>query len=330
MEPVPDVALTRPRLTPDVANSRVLLEQPLTAHGPGANRPGLRLRARLKDGQGVVSEASASADADLAPRLDLTIPEGRRRLWSPADPFLYDVEIELLDADGGLLDRADSYIGLRGITLDGQRVKINGRSVFQRLALDQGYYPGGVMTAPTDEDLVRDIRLSLNAGFNGARLHQKVFEERFLYHADRLGYLVWGEFGDWGCNNTGSAHDHQQPGVTYAAQWLEVLLRDYSHPSLIGWCPLNETQQPVSDRIQALDDATRALFLACKALDTTRPVLDASGYSHRVPEADIYDSHDYIEEQDFSKGLAKFNRRHAQMPQGLAYVNPLPLLGHTR
>ena len=64
--------------------------------------------------------------------------------------------------------------------------------------LDQGYYPDGIMTAPTDEALVRDIELSMAAGFNGARLHQKVFEERFLYHADRLGYLVWGEFGDWG------------------------------------------------------------------------------------------------------------------------------------
>ena len=69
------------------------------------------------------------------------------------------------------------------------------------------------------------------AGFNGARLHQKVFEERFLYHADRLGYLVWGEFADWGCNGFGPDGDNQQPGATYITQWLEALERDYSHPS---------------------------------------------------------------------------------------------------
>ena len=97
------------------------------------------------------------------------------------------------------LDQATSYAGLRGVTIDGQAIKINGQVIFQRLVLDQGYYPDGIMTAPSDEALRRDIELSLAAGFNGARLHQKVFEERFLYHADRLGYLVWGEFADWGC-----------------------------------------------------------------------------------------------------------------------------------
>ena len=106
--------------------------------------------------------------------------------------------MELLDETGAAVDRAATYAGLRSVGIDGQAVTINGQRVFQRLVLDQGYYPDGVMTAPTDADLVRDIELSLAAGFNGARLHQKVFEERFLYHADRLGYLVWGEFPDWG------------------------------------------------------------------------------------------------------------------------------------
>ena len=322
LEPVPDVALGRPRLTPDVANSLIRLEQPITAHGPGANRPGLVLRARLRDAQGIVSEVSIPADADLAPRLDLPIPEGRRRLWSIKDPFLYDIDIEIVDSAGQVIDSAQSYAGLRGVTLHGQQVRINGQSVFQRLVLDQGYYPTGVMTAPTDADLARDIQLSMDAGFNGARLHQKVVEERFLYHADRMGYLLWGEFGDWGCSSQGPSHDHQQPGITYAAQWLEAIIRDYSHPSLVGWCPLNETHQPYGDRITTLDDATRALFLACKALDTSRPVLDTSGYSHRVLEADIYDSHDYIMEKDFKIGLDNFRTRHAQMPKGLVHVNP--------
>jgi hypothetical protein len=192
---------------------------------------------------------------------------------------------------------------------------INGRSVFQRLVLDQGYYPDGIMTAPSDEALRRDIELSLAAGFNGARLHQKVFEERFLYHADTLGYLVWGEFGDWGCGGFGPPHDHQRPGPTYITQWLEVLERDYSHPCIVGWCPLNETRQTMTDRTTVLDDVTRGLFLATKAMDQTRPVLDASGYSHRIPEADVYDCHDYTQD------VAVFADHHAGLANGRPFYN---------
>ncbi len=317
MEPVPDCHLRRPRITPDVANGMFHLEQPISQ-----NRPGLKLRATLRDADGRISTAECRADLDLAPRLYLPIPEERRRLWSPRDPYLYGLEIELVDSDGQVIDRASSYAGLRGVAIDGKQVKLNGEVVFQRLVLDQGYYLNGIMTAPTDEDLRRDIELSMAAGFNGARLHQKVFEERFLFYADRLGYLVWSEFGDWGCSGFGAQHDHQQPSITYAAQWLEALERDYSHPSIIGWCGLNETAQRLHDRITVLDDATRAMFLAAKAMDTTRPVLDTSGYSHRVPESDIYDSHDYIYEDDFHEGLEKFKQRHAGLPEGQPFLNP--------
>lgn len=309
LEPVPEVALRRPRLTPDVANGMIRLEQPLTQ-----NRPGFKVRATLRDAGGIVSTAFCAADLDLSPRLDLPIPESRRRLWSPRDPYLYDLEIELVDTKGAVVDRATSYAGLRSVTVDGQAIKINGEAVFQRLVLDQGYYPDGILTAPTDEALRRDIELSQAVGFNGARLHQKVFEERFLYHADRLGYLVWGEFPDWGAWS-GPEGDRQQHGITYAAQWLEALMRDYSHPCIIGWCGLNETAQPITDHITTLDDSTQALFLAAKAMDTTRPVLDASGYSHRVPEADVYDCHDY--EQD----VERFRANHAGLAEGRPFQN---------
>ena len=311
LEPVPEVALRRPRLTPDLANSLIRLEQPLSG-----NLPGLRLRAVLRDDEGVVSQAECRADLDLAPRLDLPIPPERRRLWAPGDPQLYDLDIQLLDADGSAVDAARSYAGLRSVAIDGLAIKINGETVFQRLVLDQGYYPDGIMTAPDDAALRADIELSLAAGFNGARLHQKVFEERFLYHADRLGYLVWGEFGDWGCRHMGPLDgEHQRPGPDYVAQWLEVLERDYSHPCIVGWCPLNETWQSLTDRITQLDDVTQGMYLATKAMDTTRPVLDASGYSHRVRGADVYDSHDYTQDPD------ELLRRHAGLAQGRPYEN---------
>ena len=269
----------------------------------------------LRDARGAVCTAQCAADLDLSPRLDPDDPREPPQIVVARDPHLYTVEIELADAGGGILDRATSYAGLRGTAITGRAVKINGETIFQRLVLDQGYYPDGIMTAPSDQALQRDIELSLAAGFNGARLHQKVFEERFLYHADRLGYLVWGEFPDWGCGGYGPAEDHQRPGATYITQWLEAIERDYSHPSLIGWCPLNETAQPITDRLSVLDDVTRGMFLAAKALDLTRPVLDASGYAHRVPEADVYDAHDY--EQD----VEKFRATHAGLAEGRPFIN---------
>ena len=303
MEPVPDVHLRRPHITPDPANGTFHVRLPLSRTGRG-----LRVRAALRDGEVAVTEARA--DLDVAPRLTLTVPEERRRVWSPEDPHLYALRLELLDADGEVVDRAGSYAGLRSVSIEGKAVLINGRRVFQRLVLDQGYYPDGLMTAPDDAALVRDIELGLRAGFNGARLHQKVFEERFLYHADRLGYLVWGEFGDWGCATEGpAALDNQRPDASYVAQWLEAVERDHSHPSIVGWCPLNETFQRLHDRFTALDDVTRAMFLATKAVDPSRPVVDASGYSHRVPETDVYDSHSYEQDPEVfgeqMSGLAK-------------------------
>lgn len=309
LEPVPEVALRRPRLTPDVANSLIRLVQPISAP-----RSGLRLQASLHDSDGVVCTASCAIGWDLSPQLDLPIPAERCHLWSPEHPHLYNLEIQLLDGET-IIDQASSYAGLRSVSIEGKAIMLNGQKLFQRLVLDQGYYPDGIMTAPSDEALIHDIELGMAAGFNGARLHQKVFEERFLYHADRMGYLVWGEFADWGCGGFGPIENHQKPGATYITQWLEALERDYSHPSIIGWCPLNETEQTINDQITVLDDVTRAMFLATRAFDSTRPVLDTSGYSHRVPETDVYDSHDY--EQD----PTIFAARHAPLKEGKPYLN---------
>lgn len=294
--------MQRPRITPDVATSSFGLTIPLSR-----NRPGAVVRAALLADGEAVATAEAPADAGLAAQLRLAIPAAAR-LWSVDDPYLYDIQLEIADQGGAVVDRAVSYAGLRGITTDGQRVRINGKLAFQRLVLDQGYYADGIMTAPSDEALQRDITLAKEAGFNGARLHQKVFEERFLYHADRLGYLVWGEFGDWGL-------DSGSQSSTVVAQWLEVLERDYSHPSIVGWCPLNETAEEISDRIDPLDDTTQALYLATKAMDTSRPALDASGYSHRVGGADVYDSHDYDQNPE------SFAARHRSAADGQVHVN---------
>jgi len=118
----------------------------------------------------------------------ITICLSETHLWEVGNGRLYDLVLTYGD------DKVTSYFGLRSLQLDGHRFLINGRSVFQRLILDQGFYPDGIYTAPSDSELVADIERSLAMGFNGARLHEKVFEERFLYHCDRLGYIVWGEY----------------------------------------------------------------------------------------------------------------------------------------
>ena len=177
-----------------------------------------------------------------------------------------------------------SYAGLRSVRLDGYRFLLNGKSVFQRTVLDQGFYPDGIYTAPSDQVLENDIHLSMACGFNGARLHEKIFEERFLYHCDRLGYMVWGEFPNWGLDVT-------RPDAVYSVlpEWLEEVERDFNHPALIGWCPFNETWD--RDHRKQDDNVLRAVYLATKSADPTRPCIDTSGNYHVV--TDIYDVHDY-------------------------------------
>ncbi len=316
LEPVPSARIRSLRITPQLAAARFDVVVPL--HGV---RPGLTLALELRDEAGLVAESSVRADLDLAPALALQIPADRLRTWSPADPHLYDI-VAILREDDAIVDRVESYAGLRSVSIQGNRILLNGEPVFQRLVLDQGLWPDTLMTAPSDEALVRDIRLGMEAGFNGARLHQKVFEERYYYHADRMGYLVWGEFGDWGAiDQTANPSHNQQPTASFITQWIEAVERDYSHPSIIGWCPLNETYQTLGDRITQLDDVTAGMYLATKLADPTRPVVDASGYSHRVRGADVYDGHDYEQDPQL------FAINHARTAVGLPFTNIHPAGG---
>ena len=168
----------------------------------------------------------------------------------------------------------ESYAGLRSVAINGQAIMINGQRVFQRLVLDQGYWPERLMTAPDDEALDRTSSCRLAAGFNGARLHQKVFEERFC--TTRTGSATWSGASS-GTGAPASRPRHRQPAADgrFVAQWLEALAATSTTRSIVGWCPLNETHQLLHDRITQLDDVTRAMFLATKAADPTRPVLDA-------------------------------------------------------
>ncbi len=307
MEPTFEVYMKRPRITPDVANHSFRIAVPLSQ-----SRAGYALRAELRWRERPIAEAHCNLGHDFCAQMDLRIPDDEVHLWGPGVPNLYDLRLELIDEKGSVVDAFDSYAGLRGVAIDGRAVLINGKPVFQRQVLDQGFYEDGICTAPTDEALRQDIVCSMDVGFNSARLHERVFEERFLYHADQLGYLVWGEFGDWGMwalDKACIAYRHQ-PHAALIVQWLEALDRDYSHPCVVGWCALNEEAYPITSEMDSLDDAQRGAFLAAKAMDPTRPVLDVSGHGHRLRESDVYDVHDYTQDP------LELARRYSNLAQG--------------
>ena len=210
--------------------------------------------------------------------LDLT----EKHLWEVGKGGLYSLTLNFGD------DEVTSYFGLREVKLEDGVCKINGKPVFQRLILDQGFYPDGIYTAPTKEALKNDILLSMKVGFNGARLHQKIFEPLFLHYCDELGYIVWGEHGNWGLKWT------KFESLRYFLLEIEEEIeRDFNHPSIIGWCPYNETWE--IDRAFQDSDVLKIVYRTVKALDKTRPCIDTSGNYH--VETDIFDVHDY--EQDY-------------------------------
>lgn len=214
-------------------------------------------------------------------QLYFTIHLAEKHLWDIGQGNLYDVNLTFGT------DKVRSYFGLRQVQIDGHKFLLNGRSVFQRLILDQGFWPDGIYTAPTDEELRLDIQRGMDLGFNGARMHEKIFEERYMYHADRMGYMVWGEFPDWGL-------DHSYADNIYGIlpEWIEEVRRDFNHPSIIGWCPHNETWDKKGRK--QFDPSIELVYDTTKALDPTRPCIDTSGHFHT--KTDIFDVHWY--EQD--------------------------------
>lgn len=178
----------------------------------------------LKEGEKTIASRKASCVNGTM----LVLPVRKMKLWSPENPFLYDIVYRIKDKQGNLLDEVTSYVGMRKIhTADG-KFYLNNQPYFLRLVLDQGYYPDGIWTAPSDEALRKDIQLGKDAGFNGARLHQKVFEERYHYWADKLGYLTWSESASWAMN-----HDDELAARNFIAEWTEVVIRDRNHPSIV-------------------------------------------------------------------------------------------------
>jgi hypothetical protein len=198
------------------------------------------------------------------------------------------VQLELLADDGQVLDRVATYTALREISVQGDRVVLNGRPYQLRLVLDQGYWPDTGLTPPDDEALRRDVQLAKAMGFNGVRKHQKIEDPRYLYWADHLGLLVWEEMP--------SAYRFTTRSISRVKrQWEEVIARDYSHPCIAAWVPFNESWGvPNLPDNAAERHYVQALYHFTKTLDPTRPVIGNDGWESVA--TDIIGIHDYDED----------------------------------
>lgn len=209
--------------------------------------------------------------------------------WTPETPNLFEVVLLLKNVEGKILDKVETYFGFRKVHQEKGMVYLNNKPYYQKLILDQGYWPGGLMTAPTDEDLKKDIELSKKMGFNGCRKHQKIEDPRFLYWADKLGYLVWGECASAPMFNAKAVE-------RTVKEWAEAVERDYNHPSIIVWVPLNESWGiPAVHRDPMQKHFSQTMYHYLHSLDGTRLVVSNDGWD--MTETDICAIHNYMHGQ---------------------------------
>jgi hypothetical protein len=205
-------------------------------------------------------------------------------LWRPGAAVLYEVFLELVSADGSI-DRLSTYTGFRTVGVSDGMLLINGEPVYQRLVLDQGFWPDGHYSPPSGEALKADIELAMSLGFNGCRKHVKAEDPRFYYWADALGYLVWSEFP--------SPYD-LAPEVKYRVfgELSEIVAQHRGHPSVVAWTIYNESWGlPHLDTDFSSRQWLATLAAHVRALDPTRLVIDNDGWEH--VDSDVFGLHSY-------------------------------------
>ena len=291
LERVPPTRIGRIAFTPDLAQWQMGLEVWLD----GEPRDDLRLNVKLRHGSAVLAADTYQVISGEVHRgialSDPGIDDSRNDLlWSPQAPTLIDVELELWADRGDLIDRARSYTALRTVVAQGDRFMLNGRPYPLRMVLDQGYWPEGGLTAPNDGALRRDVKLARAMGFNGVRKHQKIEDPRYLYWADRIGLAVWAEMP--------SAYRFTQRSVErLSREWTAAIERDYSHPCIFAWVPINESWGvPNLPNIARERHYVQALYHLTRTLDPTRPVVGNDGWESVA--TDIIGIHDYDDRPD--------------------------------
>jgi beta-galactosidase/beta-glucuronidase len=278
LEAVSEHYVRRVRFTPYIDTGEIHIRAAVDGGLAGRD---VRLETAVTFKGNLVAEGTARI---LHPETSFRIGLKDVHLWSPANPNLYDVRFRLF-VDGALADEASSYFGMRKVSVEDGRICLNNRPYYLKMVLDQGYFPDGILTAPTDEALKRDVELTKAMGFNGARKHQKVEDPRYLYWCDRLGLLVWGEMAN--------AQAYSERYVRrFSSEWQEVIERDYNHACIMAWVPINESwgvNQIAQDARQ--QQHALAMYHLIKSLDQTRLVISNDGWEH--VRSDLCTIHDY-------------------------------------
>ncbi len=292
LEPVPDGGIEGWRYEPDLERGEVTVAVRTGRAETCSLHVALRNAGQLA-GQATVPVHGGQGRARLA--LDTARP------WSPADPHLYDLSLTLSrPGEAQPFDAVEGYLGLREVGVRDGMVALNGEPCYQKLVLDQSYWPEGVYTAPSDEAIRAEVEWVLRLGFNGVRKHQVSADPRFLYWADHLGLLIWQDMP--GQTISLPTRPEERPGgmaeANYLREWTEMVRQGRNHPSLIAWVPFNETWGIYGI---SRDAPTRA-FLAdvvrmTRDLDPTRLVVDNDGWEHGE-DTDVFAVHDYANTGD--------------------------------
>jgi beta-galactosidase/beta-glucuronidase len=289
LEPLSAVHLSKAMMTPDIDRNEIRLRTFLQGFKSAEQ---LKLRITVSyDGEVIAEDQYLVLNAEQLRTIGLGdfADHGLGRLWSPEHPNLYDIQFQLLRNEE-VIDEAVSYFGMRKVSIENGKLCLNNRPYFQRLVLDQGYFPDGILTAPTDEELKRDAQLTKEMGFNGVRKHQKTEDPRFLYWCDKLGLLVWSE--------AANAYEYSETYVRrYTKEWQEIIERDYNHPCIVTWVPLNESWGVPNVQIDTRQQQHGlAMYHLTKSLDGMRPVVYNDGWEHMT--TDLVTIHDYESHQE--------------------------------
>jgi beta-galactosidase/beta-glucuronidase len=292
LEIVPVAHVADVAWTPDVASGRVRGEVTLA----GQTVRSLVLEVSLSLRSEVVAEVSSPARPGVT-YVDIAVPALRngqdraRLLWTPEHPNLVDVEVVLRDRESRQqVDRVASYLGLRDVSVGGGSFNLNGQPYFTRSVLNQGYRPETHLASRGSDELRGEVELIKAMGVNEVRLHQKAEDPRLLYWADRLGLLVWAE--------TAAAYEFSPRAIALlTTEWIELVRRYRSHPSVVVWVPVNESWgvQDIAT-VRAQQQFSQSLVSLTRALDPSRPAVSNEGWEH--VDSDILGLHDYTVDPD--------------------------------
>lgn len=309
LEPVSTYHITHVKYTPDIDRDMVTLEAEFSDYCEN-----MYLEAEIRFQGELISHDTYLINNKNVFRRSIhlskdhifySMAHGNRRYWTPENPVLYDVVLTLHTA-GEVTDKVNSYFGMRKIHTKDGMTYLNNNPYYFKFVLDQGYWRDGILTAPSDDAFVTDIRLMKEMGFNGCRKHQKVEDPRFLYYADKMGFLVWGEMA--------AACIYTDKGVAdYANEWFEILRRDYNHPCIVAWVPFNESwavpNVAVDERQQ---NQTVGMYYLLKSLDPTRMVVNNDGWE--LTKSDICAIHNYAHGSTNEPEKQEFFKRTLQEP----------------